>query len=59
MMIRKTTRVFQLAEEIQEQIIDDVKKALDMSAFLDVIDEAIESRLCDLEDLINIDKYLV
>lgn len=63
MKITKTTRIFQLPEETQEQIITEVRKALedytDMSTYFDMISEATESRLCDLEELIDISKYLV
>lgn len=63
MNITKTTRVFQLSEVTQQEIEKDVRKALedynDMSTFFDMISEALENRLCDLEDLININKYLV
>lgn len=62
MNITKTTRVFQLSEVTQQEIEKDIRKALadynDMSTFFDMVSEALESRLCDLDDLINISKYV-
>lgn len=63
MIITKTTRIFQLSEDIQKNITKDVRKALkdytDMSTYFDMVSEALESRLCDLEELMDISKYVV
>ena len=57
----KTIRIFQLPIAMQKEIEKDVIKALadHMENYHEMVREALEGRLCDLEDLININKYLV
>ena len=61
MNITKTTRIFQLPKVTQQKIEKDVRKALaDHTGNLcDLVGEALDGRLCDIEDLIDINKYLV
>lgn len=59
--VTKTTRIYQLPKAIQEEIEKDVRNALadQTNNYEEMINEALEGRLCDIEDLIYIDKYLV
>ncbi|HDR7461842.1 TPA: hypothetical protein QCX54_000338 [Bacillus toyonensis] len=59
----KTNYIFQLSKETQELILNDLKNelaklGLNKEEFLEAIDNAMNSRLCDLEDTINVNKYL-
>ncbi|MED1303105.1 hypothetical protein ACW4EZ_25275 [Bacillus toyonensis] len=59
----KTNYISQLSKETQELILNDLKNelaklGLNKEEFLEVIDNAMNSRLCDLEDTINVNKYL-
>ncbi|AKR34230.1 hypothetical protein P4K49_02420 [Bacillus cereus] len=59
----KTSYIFQLSKETQELILNDLKNelaklGLNKEEFLEAIDNAMNSRLCDLEDTINVNKYL-
>jgi len=59
----KTTFINQLPTSIQEEIKKDLHEVLENIITLDnniqeEIEIAIGSRLCDLEDTINIEKYL-
>ena len=59
----KTNYISQLSKETQELILNDLKNelaklGLNKEEFLEAIDNAMNSRLCDLEDTINVNKYL-
>ena len=53
--MNKTTFVFELSEEIQEEIKNDLRNVHISDS--DLI-RALGSRLCDLEETIDIEKYL-
>ncbi|WP_312471222.1 hypothetical protein [Neobacillus sp.] len=60
----KTKYICQLPDEIRENIYDEVQNALSKiglsdSELVEAIEAAMNSRLCDLEDTIDISKYLV
>ncbi|MBO9131431.1 hypothetical protein [Bacillus sp. 165] len=60
----KTTYIFQLPDAMRQDIHNEVQNALYELGFRDEalereIETAMESRLCDLEDTIDIKKYLV
>lgn len=61
MNITKTTRIIQIPMVTRQEIENDIKTALiDFTGdILSMIKEALEGRLCDIEDLIDISKYLV
>ena len=61
MNITKTTSIIKLPMVTQQEIERDIVKALvDYTGdVLTMIKEALASRLCDLEDLIDINKYVV
>ena len=61
MNITKTTRIIQLPTVTRQLIESDIKKVLiDFTGdSFNMIKEALEGRLCDIDDLININKYLV
>ena len=52
----KTMFMWQLSEEMQDEILKDLREVLDDE---EDIERAMSSRLCDLEDTINIEKYLL
>lgn len=54
-MTNKTSYIMSLDLEIQQAIKNDIKMVLDDN---ELINDAMNSRLCDLEDLIDINKYL-
>lgn len=51
----KTTFIFLLSEEVQNAIKEDLQK-LDLNT--EDVELAMNSRLCDLEDTLDISKYL-
>ena len=61
MNITKTTRIIQLPMVTQQEIEKDIRKALVDHAdnYHEMVKEALDGRLCDIEDLIDINKYLV
>ena len=61
MNITKTTRIIQLPKVTQQKIEKDIRKVLvdHTDNYYEMVKEALEGRLCDIEDLIDINKYLV
>ena len=61
MNITKKTRIIQLPKVTQHEIEKDVRNALvdHTDNYYEMVKEALDSRLCDIEDLIDINKYLV
>lgn len=61
MNITKTIRIIQLPMVTQKEIERDIKNALadQVDDYFELLEEALDGRLCDLEDLIDINKYLV
>lgn len=50
----KSIYIYQLPDMIQDQIKNEL-----ISLNLTTIEDALSSRLCDLEDTININKYII
>lgn len=59
--MNKSEYISTLPQETQEQLLQDVKAALEQYSISEqshLVEEAMNSRLIDLEELINIDKYM-